>query len=67
MSKVELVKAATFELDPAKRYLVVFDNHAITKEDAAQVGRWMDDQGVKNIGVFTKIPEGVRVVEVQPS
>lgn len=47
MTKVELVKARTFELDPKKFYLVVIDRKAITIEDAENLFKGLpSNQGI---------------------
>lgn len=44
---VQIIKANVIALDPAKKYLIVVDRAAATKEDVAEILDWFHDQGIE--------------------
>lgn len=57
MTEVRLTKARTFELDPAKKYLITIKEGVLSKDDTAQLGKQLDKLGIKN-ALFVILPKG---------
>lgn len=65
MAKVELVKAKTFEIDPTKKYILVFDRQDVTIEDVDKLREIMVEWGVKDaVSVMVRDTSRVKVVEL---
>jgi hypothetical protein len=64
MSEVRLTKARTFELDPAKKYLIQVKEGALAEEDVISLGKQLEKMGIKN-AVFVILPKGknLKIVE----
>lgn len=61
---VRLVKAQTFELDPDKLYVMIFDHRGITREDVQSLGKQLEAMGIKGVSVLLKGDPGtVRIIE----
>lgn len=54
MTKIEIVKATTIELDPSKKYLMVFDSHVITKEEVENALTAIHEFGFSNLGLVIR-------------
>lgn len=65
MTKVELVKAKTFELDPSKKYLITFDSRAITQQDIHILMNKLSEEGIKIIAIVLRNSDGntMKVIE----
>lgn len=65
MAKVELVKAKAFEIDPTKKYIIVFDQQDVTIKDAVKLRKVMEGWGVKDaVSVMVRDISRVKVVEL---
>lgn len=65
MAKVELVKAKAFEIDPTKKYIIVFDQQDITMEDADKLRKIMTEWDVKDaVSVMVRDTSRVKVIEL---
>jgi hypothetical protein len=61
---VRLVKAQTFELDPDKQYLILFDRRSISKEDTILLGGELQKHGIEGVTVgLIGDPGTVRIIE----
>lgn len=61
---VRLVKATTFELDPDKLYVMLFDRRGITREDIESLGDQLTKMGIKGVSVMLNgDPGSVRIIE----
>lgn len=59
-----LAKTRTIELDPAKKYLFVFDaTAAIDKNDIHQLMVFLNDAGIRGVGLAIHSLDGLEVVE----
>lgn len=68
MTKVEIVKAKTFELDLAKKYSLIFDKRTISQEDVIRLTESLTKQGINGISVILKGDiDTVKMVEVNES
>lgn len=65
MSNINIRKAKIYQLDPSKKYLIVFDDRYITKEDARRVSEGLGIQGVA-VMVPTAPGQVVKVIEGEP-
>lgn len=64
MTKVELVKGTVFELDPSKKYLLVFDATKITKNAAEDLLTSLGKGGFKGLGfMYDGDPSSIKVIE----
>lgn len=61
--KIELVKGTAFELDPAKKYLIIFDSTQISMADAHSLNKALDGMGIKGVTALIRDPGEVKVVE----
>lgn len=62
MKKVELVKGTVFEVDPKKRYMLIFSKDDITPEDAVQLNIGTPDSVVV---IIDGDPANVKVIEME--
>jgi len=62
--KVEIVKGTAFELDPDKKYVIFIDPDYLTREDMANMGKILRDEGIKTLTVGVS-PEAVKIVEAK--
>lgn len=53
-TKVELVKGTAFELDPAKKYVIVFNKGQVTQETVQDLNSMLSEQGITAIGLIVK-------------
>lgn len=61
---MRLVKAPTFELDPDKTYVIMFDRRSLTKADQDAIRVNLAQLGIKGITVMlTGDPGTVRIIE----
>lgn len=66
MSKeLKITKARTFELDPAKKYLVILPAHDFSQEDAASVNKQFERWGSDSCVVLSTDPEAIKIVETE--
>lgn len=63
MSKVEVIQGKAVELDPNKKYIILFSRNDMSMDDAAQVGKALKNIGVTSIGVMVENAENVRIVD----
>lgn len=61
---IELVKAETFELDPTKQYVLIFDRRTINAESVSEIGKMLHKQGINGVLVMLMgDPKTVRIIE----
>ncbi len=55
MTKVELVKGQTFEVDPDKKYLIIFDKKTISRESVyLDLAKALEDEGIHSHRCFDR-------------
>lgn len=58
---IKLVKGTVFEIDPTKRYMVIFDRQHITKQDVGLLDLAMHNDSV--MVLINGNPQDVKVIE----
>ena len=66
MAKVELVKAEAFELNPAKRYLILVPED-VSKDTLHELNNMLNAIGITNLIASVKNPKTVKLVEMEAS
>lgn len=65
MSKeVKVTKAKAFEIDPTKKYIIVFDKSEISMDDASKVNQTLHEWGAEGISIAVGDPQNVKVIEL---
>lgn len=64
-TKVKLVKGSAVKLDRGSKYLIMFDNTAITKADVAELSRTLHREGYQAImvGLEGSPTKQVKIIE----
>lgn len=65
MVNIELIKAKTFELDPNKKYLIIFSQYDMSLDDAQKVMHKLEKQGITGLGIQVKNTNNLKIVETQ--
>lgn len=58
---IKLVKGTVFEIDPTKRYLVIFDRQHISPADVRDLGMQMHNESL--LVLINGNPQDVKVIE----
>lgn len=60
---IQLVNAHTFELDPNKRYLLVFEEGTMSREHCSIALRRLKQIGITSLGLAVKDVHGIQIIE----
>lgn len=60
---IDLDSTSPIPLDPEKKYLIVFDRHVITMEDAHQIVKKLNRLGIESLGVAIEDLNGIKIIE----